>query len=63
MSMPTKPAAVRFYVDADMLGLAKILAQVRVDVTYPGDPGGKVKGGRVRPQCPVTDVNARMPGC
>jgi PIN like domain len=35
-----RPAPVRFYIDADVLGLAKILVQVRADVTYPGDPGG-----------------------
>jgi hypothetical protein len=49
MNRPAKPALVQFYVDADVLGLAKILAQIRSDVTYPGDPGGRVKGGRVRP--------------
>jgi hypothetical protein len=56
MSKPAKPAIVRYYVDADVLGLAKILVQVRGDVTYPGDPGGPVKGGRVRAPCPITDV-------
>jgi hypothetical protein len=40
MNKPAKPAIVRYYVDADVLGLAKILTQVRSDVTYPGDPGG-----------------------
>ncbi len=40
MTQSAKPAVVRFYVDADVLGLAKILVQVRSDVTYPGDPGG-----------------------
>ena len=30
-----RPATVRFYVDADVLGLAKILVQIRADVTYP----------------------------
>jgi hypothetical protein len=35
-------AAVRFYIDADLLGLAKILVQVRSDVTYPGDSGGEL---------------------
>lgn len=38
-----KPADVRFYLDADVLGLAKLLVQVRNDVTYPGDPGGVVQ--------------------
>jgi len=55
MSRPAKPAAIRFYVDADVLGLAKILVQIRPDVTYPGDPGGIVKGHRLRPPCPITD--------
>jgi hypothetical protein len=31
---------VRFYFDADVLGLAKVMVQLRSDVTYPGDPGG-----------------------
>jgi uncharacterized protein with PIN domain len=52
---PAKLAVVRFYVDADVLGLAKVLAAIRTDVTYPGDPGGKVKGRRFRPPCPITD--------
>jgi hypothetical protein len=44
---------IRFYVDADMLGLGKILASVRSDVTYPGDPGGPGAGGEARPPCPL----------
>ncbi len=48
-----KPARVRFYVDADLLGLAHILADLRPDVTYPGDPG-KVIHKRQRPACPVS---------
>ena len=56
MNRPAKPAPVQFYLDADVLGLAKILVQIRGDVTYPGDPGGKVKGGRIRPACPVADA-------
>jgi hypothetical protein len=59
MNRPAKPAPVQFYLDADVLGLAKILVQVRGDVTYPGDPGGKVKGGRVRPPCPIADRATR----
>jgi hypothetical protein len=49
-----KPAEVRFYLDADVLGLAKVLVQLRNDVTYPGDPGG-VLHKRQRPPCPITD--------
>jgi hypothetical protein len=49
-----RPAAqVRYYIDADLLGLAKILVQLRSDVTYPGDPGGIVHR-RQRPPCPIT---------
>lgn len=55
MTKRARPARVRYYIDADLLGLAKILIQVRTDVTYPGDPGGPVKGGRVRDPCTVAD--------
>jgi PIN like domain len=55
MSKPAKPAAVRYYVDADLLGLAKILVQVRGDVTYPGDPGGLTRSRRARLACIITD--------
>jgi PIN domain-containing protein len=48
-----RPAQVRFYIDADMLGLAKVLAGLRPDVTYPGDPGGVVHK-QERPPCIVT---------
>lgn len=44
---------VRFYVDADSLGLAKAMAGLRNDVTYPGDPGDQTRG-RSRPACPIT---------
>lgn len=47
-----KKAQVRYYIDADLLGLAKLLVQVRTDVTYPGDPGGELHK-RHRPACPV----------
>lgn len=46
-----KPADVHFYVDADILGLAKVLVAVRSDVTYPGFDGGKMHG-RMRPSWP-----------
>ena len=51
-----KQAEVRFYVDADVLGLAKVLASLRPDVTYPGDPGGVVRK-RSRPPCPITTTD------
>ena len=43
---------VRFYIDADLLGLAKLLVTVRSDVTYPGDPGGTGPDGHERAPCP-----------
>ncbi|MEV4657807.1 hypothetical protein [Micromonospora sp. NPDC049301] len=49
---------VRFYVDADLLGLAHVLADLRADVTYPGDPGAIIKR-RARPACPVTSPGAK----
>lgn len=57
---PAKPAIVRFYFDADVLGLAKLLCQVRADFTYPGDPGARIKK-RDRPACPVTTPNTKDP--
>lgn len=47
-----KPAIVYWYFDADILGLAKALVPYRWDMTYPGDPGGRV-ANRVRPRCPI----------
>jgi hypothetical protein len=55
VNRPAKPANVRFYIDADVLGLAKVLVGLRSDVTYPGDPGGRTKSGRLRPSCPITE--------
>lgn len=51
-----RPAEVRFYLDADVLGLAKVLASLRPDVTYPGDAGGIVRQ-RARPPCPITTTD------
>src|SRR4051812_23148130 len=50
---------LRYYVDADCLGLAKVLAQIRVDVTYPGEPGGMGRDRKLRPPCPVTSTDVR----
>ncbi|GIF74256.1 hypothetical protein [Asanoa siamensis] len=47
-----KPAKVRYYIDADILGLGHVLARLRPDVTYPGDPGGVVHR-KERPACIV----------
>lgn len=49
-----RPARLKFYFDADVLGLAKVVAAIRPDVTYPGDPGGEVRK-RFRPPCVITD--------
>jgi hypothetical protein len=48
-----RPAQVRIYIDADLLGLGKIIAALRNDVTYPGDPGALIHK-RQRPPCPIT---------
>lgn len=48
-----RPATVRFYFDADVLGVAKVVAGLRSDVTYPGDRGATIHR-RTRPACPVT---------
>jgi hypothetical protein len=48
-----RPAEVRYYFDADVLGLAKMVVQVRPDCTYPGDTGGLVHRRR-RPPCAIT---------
>lgn len=45
--------AIRFYIDADLLGMAKVLVMVRADVTYPGDPGGTGIDGQPRPSCTI----------
>jgi hypothetical protein len=44
---------IRFYVDANLLGTAKLLTVVRRDVTYPGDPRGRGPDGFERAPCPV----------
>lgn len=50
---------LRYYVDADLLGIAKLLIQLRADVTYPGDPGGIGIDKRYRPPCPVASTNVK----
>lgn len=47
-----RPADVQFYFDADVLGVAKIVASLRPDTTYAGDPGATINR-RVRPACPI----------
>lgn len=50
-----RPATVRYYFDADVRGLGMVLAQVRPDVTYPGDVGGELHK-RQRPACAIEKV-------
>ncbi len=52
--MSLRAAQVRIYVDADVLGLGKILADLRNDVTYPGDPGAVIHK-RQRAPCPIAN--------
>lgn len=46
---------LRWYIDADTLGLAKILIQLRLDVTYPGDDGLRPHLRRELSPCVVQD--------
>ena len=54
--MTGRAAKVRFYVDADIIGFGKVIAGLRNDVTYPGDPGAEIHK-RKRPPCPVTSTD------
>lgn len=56
MTQPARPATVRFYFDADILGTGKVLARLWPDVTYPGDTGATVHK-RARPACPITNTS------
>ncbi len=51
-----KPAVVRFYFDADILGLGRLIAGLRADCTYPGDSGAVIHR-RERPPCLVASTN------
>ncbi len=53
-----KPAHVRYYADADILGVGKVLATLRSDITYPGDPGMAIHK-RVRPACSITSPRVK----
>jgi len=44
---------IRFYVDADLKGIGKILVLVRPDVTFPGDRGGQGPDGQLRAPCAI----------
>ena len=45
--------SIGYYIDADLLGLAKLLVAVRTDVTYAGDPGGIGIDGKARSACAI----------
>jgi hypothetical protein len=53
-----RPAEVRFYIDADILGLAHVMARVRIDVTYPGDQGATFHK-KERAPCPITEPSTK----
>ncbi len=55
-----KQAEVRYYIDADILGLGRLLARLRPDITYPGDPGAVIHK-RMRPPCSVTSPRTLDP--
>jgi hypothetical protein len=50
---PQRHATVHFYFDADVLGVAKVIASLRADATYPGDQGAVIHK-RHRLACPIT---------
>jgi hypothetical protein len=54
VSPRTRPADVCFYLDADVLGLAKVIAGLRFDATFPGDLGATIHRHE-RPPCPISD--------
>jgi hypothetical protein len=54
VSRAPKLASVRLYFDADVLGVAKVIAALRNDCTYPGDPGATIRK-RHRPPCVIAD--------
>ncbi len=51
-------ADVHFYFDADILGLAHIVCGLRLDCTYPGDPGLELKR-KQRPPCPIASPGTK----
>jgi hypothetical protein len=51
-----RKAEVRFYFDADILGLAKVICALRSDSTFPGDQGATIHK-RKRPACIIPDPN------
>ena len=51
-----KPALVRYYFDADILGLGKLIASLRSDCTYPGDAGAVIHK-RERSPCLVASAD------
>lgn len=55
-----RPADVRFYIDADLLGLAKLLCSIRSDFAYPDDPGAIIKR-RERPPCVIASAADKDP--
>lgn len=56
--MALRSADVRYYLDEDVLGLAKVLGALRPDITYPGDPGATIHR-RERPPCVITPRGAK----
>ncbi|OBJ49546.1 hypothetical protein A9W95_25620 [Mycobacterium sp. 1423905.2] len=50
-----KDAEVRFYFDADILGLAHVVCALRPDCTFPGDKGKKIKR-HIRGECIVRET-------
>ena len=56
--MVLRNAEVRFYFDADILGLAHVVCGLRPDCTYPGDPGRKIKR-QMRGECVIREPGTK----
>lgn len=51
--MARRGGLARWYFDADSIGLGKLLAHARDDVTWPGDDGTRAKSRRSLAPCPI----------
>lgn len=52
-----KQAVVRYYFDADILDVGKLISSLRSDCTYPGDPGAEIhKHKRLKCVVENTDI-------
>jgi hypothetical protein len=55
MTKRAKPACVRYYVDADLIGLAKSLSREEATLSSRRPRRPSLEGGRIRESCAITD--------